>query len=152
MSKKYMVTFKENIHGLTDKQCKHLHEDCKTHLLGCGAKISHDLDQFPRHFVIEDVSESTLKKLKEDPRILAVEEKPVFELTQATEAVQASATLVGQQVPWSHINMGIEEFHKRGYTGKGVKVGFIDTGCAPHEDLVYAGRTMRTLLHLLTVT
>lgn len=140
MSKKYMVTFRDNVQGLTEKQCNHLHEDCKSHLLDCGATIAHDLDQFPRHFIIDDVCELTLKKLKEDQRILAIEEKPVFGLTNTTELVQKSTTLVGQQVPWSHINMGIEEFHKRGYTGKGVKVGFIDTGCAPHEDLVYAGR------------
>lgn len=44
-----------------------------------------------------------------------------------------------QTVDWGLKKLGIEELHKKGFTGKGVKVGIIDSGCdLSHPDLKIA--------------
>lgn len=123
---KHIITFKEDQHEKNkDKLLKHL----KKHgAKGKMAKIHDEMPNTPRVFILENATEELLNDLRADQNVLDVEEDgqmmPHFAQTTGT---------------WDHVFMDIPSFHSRGYTGKGVKVGYIDSGAASHEDLVYAG-------------
>ena len=125
---KHIITFKgkekvKNKEKLGKQIEKHLREWKKS-------KIIKEFKHFPEIFILVDADEELLKELRNDPDVLDVEEDSddIYPTAQITE--------------WSHSqgHSDIAGFHSRGYTGAGVKVGYLDTGAAPHEDLVYAGK------------
>lgn len=67
-------------------------------------------------------------KLRKDPDVLAVEPDSIVH-TQA------------QLTDWGITDVKAPSAWVSGYTGKGVKVAVVDTGIAPHDDLVVAGGT-----------
>ena len=132
MRKVHLVTFRQKDHkGNKAKLEKHVQKHAAKMAakgLSKRVKIKHELKNLPRVFVIEDADDELLEDLKNDPNVLSVEEDGQDKICMAQSPAE-----------WSHTYMDVSQFHSRGYTGKGVKVGYIDTGCAPHEDLVYAG-------------
>ena len=72
------------------------------------------------------VSSSEVAKLKSDPKVKLVEPDII---------IKASAQTVG----WGTTQVQAPAVWSAGYTGLGVKVAILDTGIAPHEDLVVAG-------------
>lgn len=130
MNNKHLITFREQDHQKNkEKLNRHLMRHAQN-FKSKKCKMKNELSHLPRVFIIEDAGEELLNDLRKDPDVLAVEES------------RETTTLdMAQQPPeWSHSMIGVEQFHSRGYTGKGVKVGVIDSGCANHEDLVWAGR------------
>lgn len=64
---------------------------------------------------------------------------PSFDVTQAPEITVSLHKLpVAGKYGWGHTDLGLEPLGRR-FTGRGVKVAVIDSGLAPHEDLVAAG-------------
>ncbi|NRQ57215.1 S8 family serine peptidase, partial [Brevibacillus sp. HD1.4A] len=135
MSKLHIITLKDKDHG-KNKQKLNLHVEKRASKLGGNGlgkqpKINAELKQLPQVFIIENADDELLNNLRNDPNVLDVEEDFVYE------------THMPQSVPWSHVSpagSNITEFHNRGYTGAGVKIGYLDSGAANHEDLIYAGR------------
>lgn len=130
MSKIHLVTFKEQVH---QKNKENLNRHLSRHANSSKSKkckMKNELSHLPKVFIIEDADEDLLDDLRKDPNVLAVEEN------------RETTKLDMAQYPpeWSHNMIGVEQFHTRGYTGWGVKVGIIDSGCANHEDLAWAGR------------
>ncbi|WP_188066005.1 S8 family serine peptidase [Brevibacillus brevis] len=135
MSKLHIITFKDKDHGRNKQKLNKQVEKNTMMLVGKGLvkqpKIHAELKQFPQVFIIEDANDEMLNDLRNDPNVLDVEEDFVYKAH------------MGQTVSWTHVapaGSHITEFHKRGYTGAGVKIGYLDSGAANHEDLVYAGR------------
>lgn len=127
MSKIHLITFKE--HDNSKNKAK-LEKHIEKHALKKKAKkpkMHNELKHTPRVFIIEDADEELLDDLRNDANVMFVEEDDVVYPAMAQSPAE-----------WSHTLMDIAGFHSRGYTGAGVKVGYLDTGAAPHEDLVYA--------------
>ncbi|MFM1652575.1 S8 family peptidase [Brevibacillus sp. B_LB10_24] len=131
MSKVYLVTFKDqDQQGNKAKLKRHVEKHAAKYAargLSKRPKIKRELEKLPSIFIIDDVDQELLEDLRNDPNVLAIEEDQEIPINMA------------QKSEWSHPLMDVSGFHSRGYTGEGVKVGIIDTGAAPHEDLVYAG-------------
>ncbi|ASJ52928.1 hypothetical protein BP422_04785 [Brevibacillus formosus] len=133
MAKIYIVRFKGEDH---EQNKAHLDEHCKKHLAKARftqaktIKIKDELKNFPGLFIVENDDDDLLDDLRNSPDVLSVSESIKYDLDMA------------QSTEWSHNSsfMDITAFHSRGYRGAGVKVGYIDTGAAPHEDLVYTGK------------
>ncbi|MED1725968.1 S8 family serine peptidase [Brevibacillus parabrevis] len=136
MSKVHIVTFRTHDHGENLEKLLQQLEKQKASLQFKGKsetpQLLHELKDLPRTFIIENANESLLEELRRHPHILSVT-KPV---------ANYQPTASPQITEWSHTPsfMDIQAFHSRGYTGTGVKVGYLDTGAAPHEDLVYTGK------------
>ncbi|MGK5506725.1 S8 family peptidase [Brevibacillus formosus] len=128
MSKIHLITFKEHDNGKNKTKLeKHLEKHASKRMAK-KPKMHDELKNTPRVFIIEDANEELLEDLRNDPDVMFVEEDSVVYPAMAQSPAE-----------WSHTMMDITAFHSRGYTGAGVKVGYLDTGAAPHEDLVYAG-------------
>lgn len=72
------------------------------------------------------VPATAIKDLKDDPNVLAVEQDIIVKTNSQT--VDWGVNKIQAQTAWSS-----------SYTGKGVKIGIVDTGIANHEDLSVAG-------------
>ncbi|WP_199928693.1 S8 family serine peptidase [Brevibacillus brevis] len=135
MSRVHIVTFKTHDHGENMlKLTRHIEKSkAKLSLLGNSKtpEVVHELKELPRTFIIKNADENLLKELRNNPDILSVDVPATYQLVSAPQSTE-----------WSHSSsfMDIQAFHSRGYKGAGVKVGYLDTGAAPHEDLVYAGK------------
>ncbi|EMT50093.1 S8 family serine peptidase [Brevibacillus borstelensis] len=134
MKKIHLVTFKHHNQGMNKTKLenhvsKHAANAVSKGLAKCP-NIKSDLPNLPSVFIIEDAENALLDELRKDPDVVAVTEDILYkpDMAQSTE--------------WSHGSnfMVINDYRTRGYTGAGVKVGIIDSGCANHEDLVWAGR------------
>ncbi|WP_026887057.1 S8 family peptidase [Clostridium beijerinckii] len=77
------------------------------------------------------VPTTAIKDLKDDPNILAVEPDVI---------VKANS----QTVDWGVNKIQAPTAWASSYTGKGVKIGVVDTGIANHEDLLVSGGTAFT--------
>ncbi|MGG1660828.1 S8 family serine peptidase [Brevibacillus sp. NRS-1366] len=130
MSKIHIVTFKEQEKDQKKNKAKVDIHLAKRTARGKKVKLKHEFENIPRVFIVEDADDETLEELRNDPYVLAVEENSSYELHMA------------QVTEWSHgVNfIDISQFRSRGWTGAGVKVGIIDTGCANHEDLTWTAR------------
>lgn len=76
--------------------------------------------------VVMKLTEAEIKALQADPNVRTVEENHTF-------------TIQSQSKGYGLDKVKGERFHQYGNTGKGVKVAVIDSGIAPHEDLVVSG-------------
>ncbi|WNC14104.1 S8 family serine peptidase [Brevibacillus brevis] len=129
MRKIHLITFKERDHLKNKAKLeKHIAKHAVKRNLK-KPKLNSELKRLPRVFIIEDADDELLEDLENDGDIVAVEEN-----------IYDKPLMAQSPSEWSHTLSDILGFHSRGYTGAGVKVGFIDTGAANHEDLVYAGR------------
>ncbi|AQS06779.1 S8 family peptidase [Clostridium beijerinckii] len=72
------------------------------------------------------VPTTAIKDLKDDPNVLAVEQDIIVKTNSQT--VDWGVNKIQAPTAWSS-----------SYTGKGVKIGIVDTGIANHEDLSVAG-------------
>ena len=86
--------------------------------------INFEFDSLP--VVSVTISESGLKKLKNDPTIKKIE-KDVIVRTNT------------QVLDWGIPKMNFPLAWQTGYTGRGIKVAVVDSGISSHEDLVIAG-------------
>lgn len=77
------------------------------------------------------VPTAAIKDLKNDPNILAVEPDTIIKVKSQT--VDWGVNKIQAPTSWSS-----------GFTGKGVKIGIVDTGIASHEDISVAGGTSFT--------
>ncbi|MGG4496490.1 S8 family peptidase [Brevibacillus reuszeri] len=93
-----------------------------------NAKIIDEMPNTPNLIIVEDLSEQQLEQLELHPDVVKVQKSQGFSPAMA------------QSVEWSLPLSGIPEFHNRGYTGLGVRVGVIDSGFRDHEDMTYAYR------------
>ncbi|MDS0524841.1 chitobiase/beta-hexosaminidase C-terminal domain-containing protein [Clostridium sp. SHJSY1] len=76
---------------------------------------------------VVDVTQDKVQELKNDPNVTYVEEDNV---------VKVSATT---QTNWGLDDIGAPASWQSGFTGKDVKIAVIDTGTAPHPDLIVSG-------------
>ncbi|MFP3391033.1 S8 family peptidase [Brevibacillus sp. SIMBA_040] len=130
MSKLHMITFKEQEKSHQKNKLKLENHLAKHTAKGKKVKVKHELENIPRVFLLEDAGDEILEELRKDPNVLAVEESCTFDLNMA------------QITEWSHSTnfSDIAQFRSRGWTGAGVKVGILDSGCANHEDLTWTAR------------
>jgi len=77
--------------------------------------------------VLGTIDESGLKGLKADKSVDEVHEAPELSLIKPIESAAATVT-VPRNVTWGIQKLGVPELWNRGYTGKGVLVGHLDTG------------------------
>ncbi|MFP3390471.1 S8 family peptidase [Brevibacillus sp. SIMBA_040] len=104
------------------------HHENKKILNDLGVKIKDEMPNTPNLFIVEELSEQQLEQLEMHPDVKEVDKSGGFHSAMA------------QTTEWSLKLSGIPEFHSRGYTGLGVKVGVVDAGFRDHEDLTYAYR------------
>lgn len=129
--RKVIVIYKEQHH---DKNKNKLHKH-----LGRKCKVLDECEHLPRHFVLNDVDDETFAKLQADPDVEEVRWDSVVAEPYMAHALSTVSNMA--QTPSYSISVSdTAQFHSRGITGAGVKVGIIDTGFANHEDLVYAER------------
>lgn len=69
---------------------------------------------------------SAIKGLKDDPNILAVEKDTIIKVK--SQSVDWGVNRIEAPTAWSS-----------SFTGKGVKIGIVDTGIAAHQDLIISG-------------
>lgn len=89
------------------------------------AEVHHIFDRFPA--VSATLSSSAMEILQDNPNILTMEPDPSVKKSEQVE-------------PWGYEKVLAQEASSNGWTGKGVKIGIIDTGVrSNHPDLKLAG-------------
>lgn len=89
-----------------------------------GGVIKGELKNFP--IIIADLPKEKIIALKKNYNIDLIEEDGVWSAT-------------AQTLPWGINRVGAEVAQSQGITGKGIKVGVLDSGISTHEDLIIAG-------------
>ena len=77
------------------------------------------------------MEEEDVKELYKEPSIVSIEK----DSNDTTDETNLDST----ETTYAFDMMNIKEFHKEGITGKGFKVGVMDTGIQKHENIVLAG-------------
>lgn len=89
-----------------------------------GGRVKEQFKNFP--FVTADLPTDKIDVLKKNKNIDFIE-------------VDGSWSALEQTLPWGIDRVDAEEAHAQGVTGEGIKLGVIDSGAAPHEDLFVLG-------------
>lgn len=77
--------------------------------------------------VLGTINQAGLAGLQADPAVDAVHQAPEISLIKPIESA-AAATSVAARPTWGIVRLGIPELWNRGFRGKGVLVGHLDTG------------------------
>ncbi len=93
-------------------------------IISARGKIKAELKNLP--IAIVDIPRDSIIKLKKNKNIDFIEEDGVW-----------SATM--QNLPWGVDRIDADAVQSKGVTGKGIRVGVLDSGISPHEDLSIAG-------------
>jgi minor extracellular protease Epr len=89
-----------------------------------NANVEKSYKNFP--IVKMTLSERAMVALSKNPNVLSIESEVIF-------------TINADVIEWGIAKVEAPKAWMAGYTGAGVKVGIIDTGIAPHDDLIIAG-------------
>lgn len=81
--------------------------------------------------IIADIPKEESLRLKDNPLVESVEEDNVEHM----DIEETNDNYISAKTSYAYDFMNIEEFHKRGYTGKGFKIGILDTGVQKHTNL-----------------
>lgn len=82
--------------------------------------------------VIADMNEETAREIKRNPSIESVERDSNEDVDIENESGEVYAT---SNTSYAFDLMNIQQFHKEGITGKGFKIGILDTGVQKHTNL-----------------
>lgn len=117
---KYMIVFKDKVSKevLNKYNCKNVEE----------------LKHMKRLCICEMESDHA-KNMSEDESVLSVELDGADSIDNSEEDLRHETS----RTSYAFDLMNIKEFHKKGITGKGFKVGVLDTGVQKHENLNIAG-------------
>lgn len=107
-----------------------------------GGKVEQEVDLSDLSITIVKVNEREFSLLQQHVSIFAVEKNVKMPVTKenSVNSMQAVTSLIyelgnGEAASWAYEYMNIHEALKKGITGKGVKVGVVDSGVANHSDL-----------------
>ncbi|MBU3173511.1 S8 family serine peptidase [Clostridium estertheticum] len=114
-TKRYIVKFKTSSINESQTVAKH------------SGKLKHRFKNI--NAVVADMTTQSLASLKKDSNVAYVEEDKVVKMSSTTYA------------DWGIRDINAEASFQSGLSGKGVKIGIIDSGVATHTDLTVAGGT-----------
>ncbi|WLC76372.1 S8 family serine peptidase [Clostridium estertheticum] len=112
-TKRYIVKFKTSSINESQTLAKH------------SGKLKHQFKHI--NAVVADMTTQSLASLKKDSNVAYIEEDKVVKMSSTTYA------------DWGISDINAEASFKSGLSGKGVKIGIIDSGVATHTDLTVAG-------------
>lgn len=112
-TKRYIVKFKTSSINESQTVAKH------------SGKLKHQFKHI--NAVVADMTSQSLASLKKDSNVAYVEEDKVVKMSSTT------------YTDWGISDINAATSWQSGLTGKGVKIGIIDSGAAQHSDLTVAG-------------
>ncbi|PZD96685.1 hypothetical protein DNH61_05645 [Paenibacillus sambharensis] len=100
--------------------------------------IRHEFDVVPA--VAASVTNDQLAELINDPNIALIERNITFSTTGSdVQQLNSSEIIPAEQSQWGFQAVKSSNKWADGFTGAGVKVAVLDSGIAPHPDLIVAG-------------
>jgi len=114
-TKRYIIKFKTSSTNESQTVSKH------------SGKLKHQFKHL--NAAVADMTSQSLASLKKDSNVAYIEEDKVVKMSSTT------------YTDWGVSDINATTSWQSGLTGKGVKIGIIDSGVAPHTDLVVAGGT-----------
>ena len=112
-TKRYIVKFKTSSINESQTVAKH------------SGKLKHQFKHI--NAAVADMTAQSVASLKKDPNVAYVEEDKVVKMSSTT------------YTDWGISDINAAASVQSGLTGKGVKIGIIDSGVAAHSDLTVAG-------------